>query len=407
MKEWLKKHDILTRALALLIAVVLWVYVVTVVDPVGELEVRGIHPTYTGSEELQNALNLSVANEEDNLVNVRLSGKRRELAAINTDEVRVEVDISQIKAAGTYTLSYRVILPSNDISVAHRDPNALSVRIDKIITKTVPVRVKFEGDIADGYMAGEIATVPSSLSVMGLAEEIDRISYAQVKIGKKNLNTSVHEQMSYDFYDARDRVLDLNSVKTENSTVEVSLPVLKLKTLPLSIELVEGGGALKKNVSYTIEPKEITVAGEEKTVDALQSLMVGVVDLSKISDNTTIPVKLTLPENVQNTSGETSANVKLEFNGLASRTVETSAIEITNIPAGYTIEPVTNSLNVLLRGPEESLNKVLPQNVRAVVDLSNTVLTPGQHTIVANVLIDGTADVGAVGEYKVVIRVSK
>ena len=171
--------------------------------------------------------------------------------------------------------------------------------------------------------------------------------------------------------------------------------------------LVEGGGALKKNVSYTIEPKEITVAGEEKTVDALQSLMVGVVDLSKISDNTTIPVKLTLPENVQNTSGETSANVKLEFNGLASRTVETSAIEITNIPAGYTIEPVTNSLNVLLRGPEESLNKVLPQNVRAVVDLSNTVLTPGQHTIVANVLIDGTADVGAVGEYKVVIRVSK
>ena len=142
-------------------------------------------------------------------------------------------------------------------------------------------------------------------------------------------------------------------------------------------------------------------------MDALQSLMVGVVDLSKISDNTTIPVKLTLPENVQNTSGETSANVKLEFNGLASRTVETSAIEITNIPAGYTIEPVTNSLNVLLRGPEESLNKVLPQNVRAVVDLSNTVLTPGQHTIVANVLIDGTADVGAVGEYKVVIRVSK
>ena len=224
MKEWLKKHDILTRALALLIAVVLWVYVVTVVDPVGELEVRGIHPTYTGSEELQNALNLSVANEEDNLVNVRLSGKRRELAAINTDEVRVEVDISQIKAAGTYALSYRVILPSNDISVAHRDPNALSVRIDKIITKTVPVRVKFEGDIADGYMAGEIATVPSSLSVMGLAEEIDRISYAQVKIGKKNLNTSVYEQMSYDFYDARDRVLDLNSVKTENSTVEVSLP---------------------------------------------------------------------------------------------------------------------------------------------------------------------------------------
>lgn len=407
MKEWLRKYDILTRALALLIAVVLWVYVVTVVDPVGELEVRDIRPTYVGSEELLNARNLIVGNEEDNLIDVRLSGKRRELAAINTDEVRVEVDISQIKESGTYSLTYKVVLPSSDISVVHRNPNPLIVKIDKIVTATVPVRVKFEGNIAEGYMAGESTTVPSSLSVIGLAEEVNKISYAQVKIGKKDLNTSILEQMNYDFYDSNDKILTLHSIQTENETVEVSLPVLKLKTLPLSVEIVEGGGALKKNVSYTIDPKEITVAGDEKTVDALQSLMVSVIDLSKISDNTTLPIKLTLPENIQNTSGETAANVKIEFNGLGRRSVETTSIEITNIPSGYTIEPVTNSLSVLLRGPEESLAKVLPQNVRAVVDLSNTVLTPGQHTIVAGITIDGAADVGAVGEYKVVIKVSK
>ena len=407
MKEWLKKYDVLTKALAVLIAVVLWIYVVTVVDPVGEIKLSDIQPTYIGSEELLNAGNLIVGNAEENLVSVRLSGQRRFLSALNEDDIRVEVDISQIKDAGTYSLSYKVVLPSGEISVIDREPSRLSVTIDKIVTATVPVRVVFKGNVAEGYTVGESTTVPSTLSVMGLAEEVNRISYAQVKIGKKDLNTSIHEQMSYVFYDANDKALELNSIQTENRTVIVNFPVLKTKKIPLSIEVVEGGGALEKNVSYEIEPSEITIAGEEKDIDSMQSLVIGVVDLAKISDNATLPMKLTIPENIQNMSGETTADVSLKFSGLSRKSVETTSIEITNIPRGYTIEPLTNSLSVLLRGSEESLGKVLPQNVRAVVDLSGMVLTPGQHTLSARVIIDGAENVGAVGEYKIVLKVTK
>lgn len=407
MKEWLKKYDVLTKALAVLISVVLWIYVVTVVDPVGELPISKISPTYTGSEQLLNTQNLIVGNADENTVSMRLTGKRRALATINPDDIKIEVDISKIVEPGTYTLSYKIVLPTGEVAVASRNPAQLEVKIDRIVTAAVPVKVVLEGSVAEGYIAGDATTVPSTLSVLGLAEEINSISYAQVKIGKKDLNTSIHQQMSYSFFDADGKELKLSSVQTENRTVEVMLPVLKTKTIPLDIDVVEGGGALEKNVNYAISPAEITIAGEEKVVDTMESLVVGVADLSKISDDTALDFKLTLPDGIRNMSGESEVSVSLSFGGLATKSINTNTIEIINIPRGYNIEPLTNSLSVLLRGSEDELNKILPQNVRAVVDLTSTVLTPGQHTLTARVTVDGNANVGAVGEYKINVKVSK
>ncbi len=407
MKEWLKKYDVLTKALAVLIAIVLWVYVVTVVDPVGELPISGVLPTYTGSEQLLNMQNLIVGNTEENAVSMRLTGTRRALSMLNTDDIKVEVDISKIVEPGTYKLSYKIVLPTGEVAVASRSPSQLEVKIDKIVTATVPVKVVLEGSVADGYVAGDATTVPSSLSVLGLAEEVNNISYAKVKIGKKHLNTSIHEQMAYSYYDADDNELDLISIQTDSRVVEVILPVLKTKKIPLDIDVVEGGGALEKNVNYAISPAEITIAGEEKEIDAMKSLVIGVADLAKISGDTELEFKLIMPDEIRNISGESTAQVVLSLNGLGTKSVSTNTIEIINIPRGYTIEPLTNNLDVLLRGNEADLNNVLPQNVRAVVDLTSTVLSPGQHTLAARVIVDGNVSVGAVGEYKIDIKVSK
>lgn len=407
MKKWLEKYNILTKALAVLIAVVLWIYVVSVVDPMGERTISDIMPTYVGSEELLNTANLIVGNRDENLVDVRLSGTRQALAAIDEANVKVEVDISKTREAGTYEMAYKVNIPSNDVSVVYRNPDRLMVKIDKIVTATVPVKVVFEGNVAEGYMTGDITTVPGSLSVLGLAEEVNQISYAKVIIGKKDLNTSIHEQMEYTFYNAKDKALELDSIQTESSTVVVSFPVLKTKKVPLAVELVEGGGAKEKNVSYEISPKEITVAGDEKTIDSLNELTIGVVDLAKYSKDSKIPLKLTMPEGVQNLSGEVDAEVNLKFSGLTLKNITTNAIEIINIPSGYKIEPLTNSLPVLVRGSEDSVKNILSKSVRVVVDLSGTVLSQGQHTLTGYAKVDGVENVGAVGEYKVLVKVSK
>lgn len=407
MRNWIKKHDVLPKALALAIAILLWLYVVNFVSPQTTENYRNIALTYVGSEELMNTENLMVTNENENSVSVSVNGKRSDLLNLNVDDIQLLVDISKCKEAGTYTLPYTVKLPSDNLELVRKNPSQITVRLDKIVPASVPVRVGLDGSVAEGYMADEITVTPKVLSVTGLQDEIAQVSYARVNIVKKNVTVSVLEQMRYEFCKEDGTVLNLPSLRAEHDTVEVSMPVLKLREIPLSIEIIDGGGASGKNVTYTIEPEKITVAGESATVDAMQSVVVGVAELSKIQDSTTIPMQITIPENLKNISGETTANVDLELSGLTKKTTHTTSVEIINIPKGYSIEPVTNSLDVQIRGTEENVSQVLPQNVRAVVDLASTVLSPGQHTMTANIVIDGVKGVGAIGEYKVVVRVSK
>ncbi len=407
VREWIKKYDVIYKALAFAVAIVLWLYVVNVVNQTEKTTFRNISPEYTGSEELMNSANLMVTNQEEISVAVEVSGKRTELLNLSEDEVHVVVDISKCREAGEYTLPYSVRLPSSNLQLTRKTPSQITVRLDKIVSANVPVRVLQEGSIAEGYMADEITVTPKVLSITGLQDEIAQVSYARVRLTKKNITSSILEQMNYEFCNEDGQVLDLPSLNAENNTVEVSLPILKLREINLSVEIVDGGGAYSKNVNYSIEPEKITIAGESATVDALETIVIGVADLSKIQDSTTLPMQISLPENIKNISGETSANVDLEFSGLAKKTTNTTSIEIINIPSGYIIEPITNSLNVQVRGNETNLQQVLPQNIRAVVDLTATALSPGRHTIAANVIIDGVKEVGAIGEYKVVIRVSK
>lgn len=405
MKNWIEKYDVLAKTLAVLIAIVLWLYVVNVVNTDADMTVRNITPTFGGSEELLNSYNLAITDQSEIEVDVVIGGARQDIIGIDKDDVLVTVDVSNIKEPGVYQLPYSV--DAGGARVLRKIPNEITVKLDRVTTATVPVRVALVGEVEKGFMTDEIVTNPSSLTLVGMADVISQISYAQVKITKQNINASIDESISYVFYDAQDKAVDSKNIRVDYNTVRVTVPVLKLIELPLAIDFVEGGGAALKHVNYELKPEKIQVAVDSAHVNDKQPIKIGVVDLSKLSGSSSIPFQITLPEGYKNVSGETSVTATVELSGLSKKRVTTTAIEIINIPAGYQIEPITNALEVTLRGEDSVIDTVGQDSVRAVVDLSSTVLTSGQHTMPATIIVDGTNGVGSVGEYKVVVRVSK
>lgn len=407
MKNWIEKYDVPAKILAVFIAVVLWLYVVNVVNTDMDLAIRNISPSFVGSEALLSTHNLAVSDLDEIEVDIVVSGARRDLMGFGKEDVQILVDISKISEPGEYKLPYTVKLSADGVKVTRKSPNELTIKLDRVTTATVPVRIALVGEVEEGFMTGEMIATPSSLTLVGLTETISRISYAQAKVTKKSINASIDESIAYEFYDDQGRVIDGDNIRADYSSIRVSVPVLKLIELPLSVEFIEGGGALLKNVNYEIEPKSIQVAVDSTKAVDIQPFKIGVVDLSKLSDSSKVSFQIILPEGYKNVSGETSVVADVELSGLEKRQLTTKAIEIVNIPSGYVIEPVTNQLSVTLRGSSAEIEKVTVDNVHAVLDLDSIVLTPGQHTMTAKIVVDGVNDVGAIGEYKIVVRVSK
>ncbi len=408
---WLKKYDVLTKALSLLIAIVLWVYVVSVSNPVSDVDLKYITPVFLGSEELMTSKNLAIVG--DYSVSLEISASRHDILNLNQADIEVEVDVSNISSPGSYELPYKVTMPSGLYTVKKKTPAKLLVKFDEENTRSIPVKLATDDLAAKGFVVDKANTSisPRELKITGLQEDVERIAYAQINISQKDAKETISGKMDYKFYDFEGKVVDLKSIEADYDVVDVSIPVLKTKEVPLTID-VQGNDMLKKYVNYTVEPAVITVAGDESVIDQLPSIAAGTVKLSEIAGNGVKSFTVTPPDGIVNMSGETTATAKIELEGLSKKTVKTSLVEIINtfnLPTGHKVAPVTTSIDVDILGTEEALANISSANVRAVADLEYIVLSRGTHPVDVSIKIDGVPDavvVNAESGYTIYVKVS-
>ena len=177
--------------------------------------------------------------------------------------------------------------------------------------------------------------------------------------------------------------------------------------MELTVDLIPGGGATADNVTVDIEPRTLMVAGSAEILDQLDRISLGEIDLSKVFGTLTQSMTINLDPSLTNVSGTTEAKVTVTVEGLVTRTLEAGNIEIINKPSGYEITRNTQSCTVLIRGTQEAVDAVTASQVRIVADLSNLDLSTGSRTVPVKVYLDGSSEVGVVGEYNISISVSR
>ena len=142
---------------SILVAVGLWVYVTNISSEEGTVRISNVPVTVVG-EDVLNGKGLMIDSSTDLTVDVELTGTRTALsniAANPTGFLSARVDVSDIGAAGTYTLSCRITLDTSAITTGVRLTGGstvnMEINVTEMMTKTVDVRGIFEGTVAEGY----------------------------------------------------------------------------------------------------------------------------------------------------------------------------------------------------------------------------------------------------------------
>lgn len=400
-------------ALSIVIACALWLYVRNVDNPDRKLTIANIPVTFVG-EDVLNSNGLMLAQKTKASIDLEVQGKWSVLSRLRRDNITVTADLSRIVAEGGHNLAYDIAWPNtvsaSSISVLDRDPFYVPVTVTKRSTQSVEVRGVFTGNVAKGYQAGEFSFQPARIELSGEEAAVARVAYAQVTVNRKDLDESVWEDMSYVLIGQDGEVIEDESLTASPATVNVTLPVVVVKEVPLTVDFTPGGGvagAEDSHLQYEIEPASIVLSGDEDDLAAYTAIKLGAIDLAKVVGTGRFTFPIPLGQNVENVSGVEEATVTVTVHGLETVTLETPNIEIINVPEGYTATPVTQSLKVQIRGTEEALERVLPQYIQVVVDLKGLSLPAGQNSQTAKVSINGVTDAGVIGEYKVAFTLTK
>ena len=208
--------------------------------------------------------------------------------------------------------------------------------------------------------------------------------------------------------DAQGNVLTDLDVKLSIESVYVALPVVVVKTIPLTVNLVSGGGvSVDDTKNYTVDtfPKTITVSGEESDIEAFTQLSLGSIDLAKVLGTSSFNFPINLDPSLENVSGITQAIVTVSVSNLYTRTFEAENIDLIHLPEGRKAEAITKMLPVIVRGQYHALEALDQSQISVVADLSD-VSTIGSCTVPVKVYLNASEEVGVIGTYSIVVKIS-
>lgn len=409
MIDRLKESKLLYMVLSVLIACVLWLYVVGDVNPDTEMPVRDIPIVLTGQDVLESR-GLMLTQQSQQSLNLKVQGKRNSLINLTNENILITADLSSLSEGGTYELKCSINLPSSNalVTVHDRDRYRVTVTVEEKVTRSVEIRGDFTGSVAEGYQAERFLFSPSSLELSGPASVMDKISHALVTLDRKGMKESFSGNLPYELIDDDGNPLVSSQIESTVDTVYAVFPVVVTREVPLSVEWVAGGGATEEDISFQISPESIQISGEEVDVAGVKEIILGSIDLSKVGTVGVFTFPITLSNELTNESGITEATVTVKVNNLTQKTIETTNIELINIPEGYTANAVTQSLKVTIRGTEEAVEEIQSHQIRAVADLSDLGASAGQFRVPVRLYVDSDNGVGVMGgEYAISATLTK
>lgn len=403
------KSKIPAMLLSLVVALGLWLYVVTTVSPESEDVYYNI-PVVLENESALRDKGLMLVSGAESTVTLRLYGNRSDLNRLDRSSITVTADLSKISEPGEYNLNFNVSypysIPSANISILKRNPSMVAVTVAEFATKDVPVALNFVGDMREGLILDRENAVLNfeAVTISGPREVIDQIDHAGIEIDRTNLTESIDADFVYTLQNADNEPVDVSLVTTNVGQIHLQLPVEHYKEIPLRVELVSGGGATAENATVAINPEKIAVSGSEEALADLNELVITTINLAETGARYSQEFPITLPENVTNRAGVDSARVTLALNGLGNETFTLTQFQPKNVPEGMQVNVLTQKLDVILRGPGAAIKNVTLSDITATVDLQNA--EPGTFTVPISVSVSGHDGVGAFGKYSVSVTLT-
>lgn len=410
----LLQNDNAVRVLSLIIAIFTWIFVVVVVNPNTEAVVKDIPIQIDLSGTSAERLGLEIVSDEILLANVTVTGDRTVIGSLDSDDIVVSAVLTGISEPGTYSdiqLQVRKSSVGKSFEIETCSPSTISLKFDRKTTKTLPVSLELNDlTVADGYMLEQVITSPTSITVTGPENDVIKVAGCIVR-GNVGGEISASTVITSDIIliDAEGKEIDNQHLTLSVDSVDITIPVLKRKTLPVEFTYVNvPEGFDTQSINYMLSNDAIEVAGPETLINQWSSINVGYVDLSELDSTREYEFDIVLPSSFVNVKNITTLIARFVLNDYETDTFTVSNIKLENIPENYDVSVNTQKISkVTIVGPAEVISKMTKDELVAKIDMSQIDVNKGQYKVPVSIYSTANNNVWAVGEYSVVLNVTE
>ncbi len=271
----------LLKIFSLVIAILLWIYVMGEVNPETKTKIYGIEVSFTNTDLLASD-GLAVAQDDQVTVNASIEGKRSDVNRVKKKGLTATVDVGSCKA-GRNTETIALDLPEG-ITLDSLSKETVDVKVEKIVWEERPVEASFRGDSTSLSNRSEgddvqwiTGTDPGRVTIYGAKSLVNKVDHLAGEL-PENIATKDGSRTKVRLKAVDEDGNEISGVNLNKKKAVVSTQLLKVADIPLT---AEASGLSSSLTVSSVKCDTVRVAG---TADALKTLkeLKGTADLGNI-----------------------------------------------------------------------------------------------------------------------------
>lgn len=282
------KENTKIKLISLLSAIVLWLYVMAIVDPQETKLFENIPVTITNLDELDS--NGFVIYPEANLItDIYVTGKLSVLKNISKDDITVYGTMSNFIEGNN-----GVFLKANiSKGVTYElKPDTIVIPLEKVVQEKRSVDVVVTGKYKNNF--DEVKLEEDSIKILGPRTLVNEVQKLQATLNvDENKDTYT---TTLNLVPVNDRGQKVDGVTLETSSVNATVSLLVEKNVPINPVFAEGSENLGE---YELSQNSIIIKGKKDVVDNITSINTKAINLNDINVGSSKDVRLDIPAGIK------------------------------------------------------------------------------------------------------------
>lgn len=373
MKEKLTKNLGL-KILSLFMAILFWIVILNVEDPVVTGEWNDIQVTKINENALGQKDKVYEVISGDT-VDVTVKAKRSIIESLRSSDFQAIADLSELSIVNAVPIVVTIPKHGETVEIS-QNISTMKVSLENLKTEQFRIDVVTKGTVAEGYYVKDKTSSPNIIQVSGAETVINKIKEVVLEVNVSNKRESYEEETVPKVYDKNGSLMDSSKLTLNYEKVVVRVNMLQTKTVPLYIYVKGTPYDGYKYDKINFEPKQVVIAGEPEELDKVQYISgeynidnkkvdieeeVNIADFIKNDDVILIDENQTAVINIYIKKLDTK---DISYNG--------NEIELRNMPEGFTATlNIEDLVDVVAYGEAELLSSLSKYSLHPYIDLAD------------------------------------
>ena len=283
------KDNFKIKIISLLSAMVLWTYVMAIVDPEETKLFENIPVTITNINEL-NEKNLIIYPEKDLTTDIYVTGKLSNIKKVSKDDISVYGQINSPMEGKNQI--YLKVSTSQRISYDFKN-SVMIVTLEKLVNENKNININISGNGKNDVDSITLEDNINKIMVSGPRTLVDKVKNIVGTVNVDNNLSDFSQSIKLEPVDYKGKVVE--GVKLEKNSISANVTLLTEKVVPIKLNLSNN---IESDINYEISQDTVTIKGKKDIVDSIEYIESQPIDLSQLSPEIDKDVYLQIPNGI-------------------------------------------------------------------------------------------------------------